>query len=41
VIEYKRVEGWVQSRRARPVVRKRDERTYLEQKHSCPSCQRR
>lgn len=40
MIEYRKVDGWVQSRRARPVVRKRDERTFLEQKHSCPSCQR-
>jgi len=40
VKETRLVERWVRSPKVHAVVRKRDERAYLEQRHSCPSCQR-
>jgi len=41
VKETRLVERWVRSPKVHAVVRKRDERAFLEQRHSCPSCQRR
>jgi len=40
VKETRLVERWVRSPKVHAVVRKRDERAFLEQRHSCPSCQR-
>jgi acetyl-CoA carboxylase carboxyl transferase subunit beta len=42
VIEFKRIEGWVRSLIEHPVTphTKKDERSFVSQKHSCPSCQR-
>ena len=39
--ETRLVERWARSPKVHAVVRKRDERAFLEQRHSCPSCQRR
>jgi acetyl-CoA carboxylase carboxyl transferase subunit beta len=41
VKETRLVERWARSPKVHAVVRKRDERAFLEQRHSCPSCQRR
>jgi acetyl-CoA carboxylase carboxyl transferase subunit beta len=41
VIEFKRIQGWVRSLIEHPVAPKRqkDERSFVSEKHSCPSCQ--
>ncbi len=39
--ETRHVDRWVRAPKLHAVVRKRDERAFLEQRHSCPSCQRR
>ena len=39
--ETRQVDRWVRAPKLHAVVRKRDERDFLEQRHSCPSCQRR
>jgi acetyl-CoA carboxylase carboxyl transferase subunit beta len=41
VKETRHVDRWVRAPKLHAVVRKRDERAFLEQRHSCPSCQRR
>ncbi len=42
MIELKKIEEWVKSLTEHPVVphRKRDERSFVSEKHACPSCQR-
>ncbi len=44
MIRFKRVEGWVRSIIEHPVSptsdKKRDERSFVTEKHACPSCQR-
>ncbi len=41
MIEFKRIQGWVRSLIEHPVAPKRtkDERSFVTEKHSCPSCQ--
>jgi acetyl-CoA carboxylase carboxyl transferase subunit beta len=41
-MEFKRVEGWVRQIVEHPLAprKKRDERSFVSEKHSCPSCQR-
>lgn len=39
--ESRHVDRWVRAPKLHAVVRKRDERAFLEQRHSCPACQRR
>ncbi len=39
--ETRLVDRWVRAPKLHAVVRKRDERDFLEQRHSCPSCQHR
>jgi acetyl-CoA carboxylase carboxyl transferase subunit beta len=43
VIEFKRIQGWVRSLIEHPVVpvpqKRKDERSFVSEKHSCPSCQ--
>jgi len=41
VKETRHVDRWVRAPKLHAVVRKRDERDFIEQRHSCPSCQRR
>jgi acetyl-CoA carboxylase carboxyl transferase subunit beta len=41
VKESRHVDRWVRAPKLHAVVRKRDERAFLEQRHSCPTCQRR
>jgi acetyl-CoA carboxylase carboxyl transferase subunit beta len=41
VKETRHVDRWVRAPKLHALVRKRDERLFLEQRHSCPSCQRR
>jgi len=40
VIEFGRKKGWIRYLTEHPVRRRRDERVLLDEKHSCPSCQR-
>ena len=42
MIEFAKIEGWVRSVITHPVSpqKKKDERNFVDQKHSCPSCQR-
>jgi acetyl-CoA carboxylase carboxyl transferase subunit beta len=39
VIEFGKQKGWIRYLTDHPVRRKRDERHFLDEKHSCPSCQ--
>jgi acetyl-CoA carboxylase carboxyl transferase subunit beta len=41
VKQTRHVDRWVRAPKLHAVVRKRDERDFIEQRHSCPSCQRR
>ncbi len=42
MIEFRRIEGWIRGLIEHPVTlrRTKDERSFVSQKHSCPSCQR-
>jgi acetyl-CoA carboxylase carboxyl transferase subunit beta len=40
MIEFGKKKGWMRYLTEHPVRRKRDERVLLDEKHSCPSCQR-
>ena len=39
VIEFGKQKGWIRYLTDHPVRRKRDERLFIDEKHSCPSCQ--
>ncbi len=40
MIEFAKQKGWIRYLTEHPVRRKRDERLFIDEKHSCPSCQR-
>ena len=40
MIEFAKRKGWIRYLTEHPVRRKRDERLFIDEKHSCPSCQR-
>jgi acetyl-CoA carboxylase carboxyl transferase subunit beta len=40
MIEFGKQKGWIRYLTEHPVRRKRDERLFIDEKHSCPSCQR-
>ena len=38
--EFRGIQGWIRGLTVHPVQKKRDERLFIDEKHSCPSCQR-